>query len=337
MPAAGSSGRPGFLPPARGATPACLHGGVSVTAIPTRADHTGRAHGRRQWPHVPAAARPPVGPGLGKARARGAAAGHRAALPGRPRPQRLGQRVLRRRRPGRDQELEGVPLRVAGLKQLHHDRQAGRLPVGHGVVRPGLRRQLLEPACPAGPGGRGHGRRAVHHRAPLVRAAGRARRRRRHGARAGRHADVPVRRPGRAADADDHAGRLRHDAGHRVGPHPLGRADRGVPRRGLPVQVHGRVHGPARARARLPVGRAAQARQAHRAVADRRRRAAAHRRLVGRGRAAHAGRGPALHRQFHRQQHPQPDLRLQRVRQAHRQRDRQRRRLGGGGPGNRDG
>ena len=44
----------------------------------------------------------PGGSGLGQARAGGAAPGHRAALPGRPRPQRLGQRVLCRRGPGRD-------------------------------------------------------------------------------------------------------------------------------------------------------------------------------------------------------------------------------------------
>ena len=44
--------------------------------------------------------------------------------------------------------------------------------------------------------------------------------------------------------------------------------------------------------------------------------------LVGGGGPAHPGGRPALHRWLHRQQPSQPDLRLQRFRPAHRQRDR---------------
>ena len=53
-----------------------------------------------------------------------AARGDGAALPGRPRRQRLGERVLLGRGPGRHEELEGVLLRLVRLVQLHHRRQA---------------------------------------------------------------------------------------------------------------------------------------------------------------------------------------------------------------------
>ena len=50
------------------------------------------------------------------------------------------------------------------------------------------------------------------------------------------------------------------------------------------------------------------------------------RRLVGRRRGAHPRSRPSLCRGFPEQQHPQPDLRLQRLRSSHRERVRQRRR-----------
>ena len=56
----------------------------SVTTISAQADQPGRRRGRRGRPLGPAATRPPGGPGLGQARAGGAAPGHRPALHGRP-------------------------------------------------------------------------------------------------------------------------------------------------------------------------------------------------------------------------------------------------------------
>ena len=76
------------------------------------------------------------------------------------------------------------------------------------------------------------------------------------------------------------------------------------------------VPGGARVRTRLPRGGAGVAATADRATRD----CGCHdgRRIgmVGRDRAAHARRGPTVHRRVAEQQHPQSDLRLQRIRHA---------------------
>ena len=81
-------------------------------------------------------------------------------------------------------------------------------------------------------------------------------------------------------------------------------------------------------RARLPGRRADPAAPADRATAAWPARRWSSPRLVGGDRAAGAGRGPAVHRRLAAQQRARADLRLQRLRPAHRQRDRQRRAAG---------
>ena len=56
------------------------------------------------------------------------------------------QQLLRRGRPGRHEELEGVLLRLDRLLELHHRRQAAGLALGDGAVGPDLRLQQLR-AC----------------------------------------------------------------------------------------------------------------------------------------------------------------------------------------------
>ena len=79
---------------------------------------TGRRRGRAARGHGD----PPVGaPGADRA-----AGAHRRRLPVGPERLGLRQLLLRRRGPGRHQELEGVLLRLARLLELHHRRQAAR-------------------------------------------------------------------------------------------------------------------------------------------------------------------------------------------------------------------
>ena len=91
-----------------------------------------------------------------------------------PRCQRLGQLLLRGRRPGRHQELEGHVLRLVRLLELHHGRQATGLPLAHGDLGPHLRPELVEHARAPGPRGCGHRRARVPLRPSLVQRAGRA-------------------------------------------------------------------------------------------------------------------------------------------------------------------
>ena len=80
----------------------------------------------------------------------------------------LGQLVLLGRRPGGDEELEGDVLRVLGLVELHHRRQATGLLVADGDLGPDLRSQLVERAGAAGPRGSGDGRAGLPLRTPVV-------------------------------------------------------------------------------------------------------------------------------------------------------------------------
>ncbi len=113
---------------------------------------------------------------------------------------------------GRDEELEGAVLRLAGRRQLDHRRQAARVAVGHGRCRRGSSASTAG-ACWC------RRRWRASRRSALLYAAvrrwfgpvGRAARRCRAGAHAGRGADVPLRQPGRAAHAA--AGRRRVRAG----------------------------------------------------------------------------------------------------------------------------
>ena len=126
---------------------------------------------------LPGSAGPPgagsaAGPGLGPPGPGGPAGRHRVPLHLGPRPVGMGQQLLLRRRTGRDQELEGLLLRLLRRLQLHHRRQAARLLVGDGDLGPALRRQRVEHPRTPGPRGGGHRRPALRHRAPLVLARG---------------------------------------------------------------------------------------------------------------------------------------------------------------------
>nr|WP_284288781.1 hypothetical protein [Angustibacter aerolatus] len=54
---------------------------------------------------------------------------------------RLGELVLRRRRPGRLGVLEGVLLRLVRRRERDHSRQAAGIAVVHGAVDPAVRAQ----------------------------------------------------------------------------------------------------------------------------------------------------------------------------------------------------
>ena len=93
----------------------------------------------------------------------------------------------------------------------------------------------------------------------------------------------------------------------------------------VPGEDDAGLPGAAGVRAGVPGRGADDAAAADRPAAGRRRRDAAQRRLVGGDRRALAGRLATVHRRLARQQHPQPDLRLQRPRADLRQRRRSRR------------
>ncbi len=135
---------------------------------------------------------------------------HRAALSHRAVEVGLGERVLRGRRAGRQQELDGLVVRLAGLVELHHRRQAAGIAMDHGPVGADLRPQLVVDSRAAGAGRRRGGRAAVRRREP-----GQQQDRRAVGGRdprdhPGRDADVPVQQSGRAAGAVDDRRGLRH-------------------------------------------------------------------------------------------------------------------------------
>ena len=69
------------------------------------------------------------------------------ALPLGPDDQRLLERVLRRGRPRRRGELEGVVLRRDRPRLLHHRRQAAAVAVADGPLGPGVRLLVLQPCC----------------------------------------------------------------------------------------------------------------------------------------------------------------------------------------------
>ena len=141
----------------------------------------------------------------------------------------------------------------------------------------------------------------------------------------GRDPDVPLQQPGRAARAADDARRLRH--GPRPGARQLALADaRGRARR-LRLHDQDAAGVPRRAgvRARVPDRGADRTATPALARCAGRRRADRLVRLVGRRRGALAQEPPPVHRRFADQQRPRAHLRLQRLRPAHRQRDRERR------------
>src|SRR5690349_22898426 len=100
-------------------------------------------------PAARAAGRSPLGsPGAARV-----ARADRPAVPVGPGQERLGERLLRGRGPGRHEELEGVLLRLVRPVQLHYRGQDTGLAVGDGAVRADIRLQPVVNAGTAGAGG----------------------------------------------------------------------------------------------------------------------------------------------------------------------------------------
>ncbi len=70
----------------------------------------------------------------------------------------LGQQLLLGRSASRDQELEGILLRLLRRIELHHRRQTTRRPLGHGALGAGVRGQRVEHPGPPGARRSGHSR-----------------------------------------------------------------------------------------------------------------------------------------------------------------------------------
>ena len=130
----------------------------STTLIPPADGHRADADHRRLRRHARLGAPrirrlwrgPETDPGVGAARALRAARRHRGALPVGARRVRLGELVLLGRGAGRDEELEGVLLRLDRRVELHHDRQDARVALADGDLGPHLRRELVVDPRPAG-------------------------------------------------------------------------------------------------------------------------------------------------------------------------------------------
>ena len=280
---------------------------------------------RRPRPGARPPARPDRRPRLGPPRPLPLCSRRRRSLPGRPRRERLGERVLRGRRAGRVEELEGVLLRLVRLVELHHRRQAARVAVGDGPLGAALRLQLAG-ACSCRRRSRASLRSALLYATVrrLVRSPAA-------GLLAGavlatdarRGADVPLQQPRRAARAAARRRRLRADAGARAARSTrwlVARRRAGRLRRSWPRCCRPSSSCPA---SRLVYLLAAPTRCGGGVAA----RCAGGRVLVVRpaGGSRSSRSGPPSSRPVHRrlagQQHPQPDLRLQRLRPDHRQRD----------------
>ena len=267
-----------------------------------------------------ARARPGPGSSLGAAGPDRPAWHNRAAVPVEPRGLGLGQRVLLRRRPGGYQELGRVLLRLAGRLQLHHGRQGARRAVGDGDLGASFWLQRLERAGAAGAGRGGDGRDRLSRRPPLVWAGRRTSRRRGGGAHAGRRPDVPVQQPGCARGAADHRGHLRNASRDRKWPDALVGAGRRADRGRIPGQGTAGLHHHPGPRRRVSPRRPSIARPTDRSSARRRGGRDRELGLVDRRGRADPERVAPLHRGIAEQRPDQLDLRIQRLRPAHRQR-----------------
>ena len=131
----------------------------------------------------------------------------------------LGQLLLLGGRAGRNEELEGVLLRLVRLVELHHRRQAPRRALGDGDLGADLRSQLVEHPRAPGVGGRGRGGAALRDGAAVVPTGRRAHRRCRAGDDARGRADVPLQQSRRPLGAALRPRHLRHGACARTGEH----------------------------------------------------------------------------------------------------------------------
>ena len=256
----------------------------------------------------------PLGPRLGAPGADRAAALHRDRLHLGSERVGLREQLLRGRRAGGDEELEGDVLRLARLVELHHGGQAARVAVGDGDVRADLRLRQLEHAGAAGAGGRRGGGAAVRRDQALVRGGRRPAGGSAAGDHPGRGADVPLQQPRRAARVPARRERVLPDPRDRASGHQVGDRGRNDDRPGVPREDDAGVPRAAGVRAGLPRGRPHGVAPAPRATARRRAGDRRQLRLVGGDRGAVAGELASDDRRLARQQHLQPDLRLQRPR-----------------------
>lgn len=233
----------------------------------------------------------------------------------------VGQRLLLGRRAGRRQQLAMLFGSFDASNAITVDKPPAALWIPELLARViGVNSwSVLVPEALDGRGHRGprggDGQAVVQQRRRPVR-------RRRDGVHARGRVDVPFQQPRRAARADAHRRRLRGGAGARGRAHPLdgaGRLARGVR---LPGQDDAGVRGDPGAGPGVPGGRAATARPAHQA--DRGHGRGDHRRrwLVGGPRGAVAVGQPPVHRWLAAQQRARAEVRLQRPRSPHGQRDR---------------
>ncbi len=227
---------------------------------------------------------------------------------------RLGQCLLRRGGASRDQELEGLLLRLFRRFELHNRRQATGRALGDGALGPYLRPQLVEPPRAPGRGRRRDRRIALRHREAVVRPVSRSHRRLRGGTHAGRGFDVPIRQPGRTARAAAHGRRIRDHSSTGERPDTLARTGDVTRRNRVHHQDAAGIPGPARDRSCLPLRRAAEAGAPCRSARPQLGSAPRRLRMVGDDRRARPGTRSSLHRRLAEQQPFQPHLRLQRLR-----------------------
>ena len=237
-------------------------------------------------------------------------------------PERLGlrQQLLRGRRAGGHEELEGVLLRLDRFIELHHRRQAAGIAVGHGAFGADLRLLELEHARTPSPGRCRLSRDPLRDGQALVRRAGRPAGRRGLGVDTRGGADVPLQQPRRAARAASRRERLHPHPCAREGRNPLARGHRSAARFCLLGQDDAGLHRGSGVLLRVPSRGAHVAGSAHQAARGVHRGPGRGRRLVGDDSRALAGRVAADDRWLARQQHLEPDLRLQRIRPAREQR-----------------
>ncbi len=167
--------------------------------------------------------RAPAATGAGRAdRARG------GARPVGARPQRLGERLLQRRRALDELELAQLPLRLGRSERRDDRRQAAARPVGAVAVGSRVRLSPAEHARAAGADGRRERRAALRPRAAALRPNRRVRRRARARADADHGRDLAPQQPRRAADPLLRRRAVVHRARARRRPHALARARRRV-------------------------------------------------------------------------------------------------------------
>ncbi len=167
-------------------------------------------------------------------------------------PERHGQQLLRRRGQERDRQLEGLLLRVARPRFVHHRGQTPAASVAHGSLRTPLRLLQLEHAAAAGPGRGGLGPGPSSSGPALAGGGGGAAGGPRFRLDPGRRPDLPLQQPRRATHPAAPAGRVGSVVGDREGVHLEAGCRRGGTGLRLPHQDADGLPGAAGSGPRLP-------------------------------------------------------------------------------------